>query len=246
MAFKKKDANPMMIDGNTSAPAPAAPADKKAKNSKAKFLEPNEMNFYEQYKVVVEGKKKDVDLSKILRPLIALLLVVLAAFIILEVVLIGFKARNKSLDKYINDANNVAAYNEALAVKEETETIKTKITNMVSLINAIDSYPNVGKDFFSAIASAATKNGVSVTTYGYVNDNGFLTLSCTSTTTAGISQFVRDLKALNLFDKVMYNGFQGDQGSYGFTVSAVCLGDANAQVPAAEETPENAEAETNG
>ncbi len=245
MAFKKKDANPMMIDGNTSAPAPAAPAAKE-KKSKAKFLEPNEMNFYEQYKVVVEGKKKDVDLTKILKPLIALLLVVLAAFILLEVVLIGFKAKNKSLDKYINDPANIAAYNEALAVKEETETIKTKTTNMVSLINAIDSYPNVGKDFFTAIANTATKNGVTITSYGYVNDNGFLTLSCTSTSTAGISQFVRDLGTLNLFNKVMYNGFQGDQGSYGFTVSAVCLGDANAQVPAAEQTAENAEAETNG
>jgi len=245
MAFKKKDANPMMIDGNTSAPAPAAPAAKE-KKSKVKYLEPNEMNFYEQYKVVVEGKKKDVDLTKILKPLIAVLLVVLAAFILLEVVLIGFKAKNKSLDKYINDPANIAAYNEALAVKEETETIKTKTTNMVSLINAIDSYPNVGKDFFTAIANTATKNGVTITSYGYVNDNGFLTLSCTSTSTAGISQFVRDLGTLNLFNKVMYNGFQGDQGSYGFTVSAVCLGDANAQVPAAEQSAENAEAETNG
>ena len=191
MAFKKKDANPMMIDGNTSAPAPAAPAAKE-KKSKAKFLEPNEMNFYEQYKVVVEGKKKDVDLTKILKPLIALLLVVLAAFILLEVVLIGFKAKNKSLDKYINDPANIAAYNEALAVKEETETIKTKTTNMVSLINAIDSYPNVGKDFFTAIANTATKNGVTITSYGYVNDNGFLTLSCTSTSTAGISMWMID------------------------------------------------------
>ena len=88
MAFKKKDANPMMIDGNTSAPAPAAPAAKE-KKSQVKYLEPNEMNFYEQYKVVVEGKKKDVDLAKILKPLIAVLIVVLAVFVILEAILIG-------------------------------------------------------------------------------------------------------------------------------------------------------------
>ena len=229
MAFKKKDANPMMIDGNTSAPAPAAPAAKE-KKSKVKYLEPNEMNFYEQYKVVVEGKKKDVDLAKILKPLIAVLIVVLAVFVILEAILIGFKAKNKSLDKYINDPNNIASYNEALAVKKETETVNAAKANMESLLTAIDTYPNVGKDFFAKVASVATKNNVTITNYSFANENGWLNLACNASATKDITQFVRDLETLGLFGNVNYTGFQsnGDAtGGYGYSVDCTCLGDPN-------------------
>lgn len=229
MAFKKKDAAPMMLDNAQVAEAPAAPKAKKEKASKVKYLEPNQMNFAEQYKIVVEGRKKDLDLAKILKPLIAILLVVLAVFVILEVILIGFKAKNKSLDKYINDPNNIASYNEAIAVKEETENVNAQKANMEALLTAIDTYPNVGKDFFAKVASAATKNNVTITNYSYANENGWLNLSCNANATKDISQFVRDLEKLGLFNTVNYVGFQsnGENGTYGYSVDCTCLGDPN-------------------
>ena len=245
--FKKKDAAaeqtaPVAADANAEAPAPKA--EKKAKSNKKqqKALEPNQMNFLEQYSLVVEGKKKNLDLAKILKPLIAVAVVVLAIFVLLEVVLIGFKARNKSLEKYINDPQNVASYNEAKATKEETDKVNTQKANIEACIKAIDSYPNVGKDFFESIANTATKNGVSISEYGYVNTNGYLSLSCSSNAispnTTGISQFVRDLEGLGLFDSIEYNGFSGSgEGGYSFSITAVCKLDANAPVVEAPEVP---------
>ncbi len=255
--FKKKDAAaeqtaPVAADANAEAPAPKA--DKKAKSNKKqqKALEPNQMNFLEQYSLVVEGKKKNLDLAKILKPLIAVAVVVLAIFVLLEVVLIGFKARNKSLEKYINDPQNTASYNEAKATKDETDQVNTQKANIESCIAAIDSYPNVGKDFFTAIANTATNNGVTISNYGYSNMTGIISMSCSSKAispaTTGISQFVRDLEKLGLFDNVTYTGFSGSgEGGYSFQISCVCLGDKKADVPEvdadaqaqAEETVEN-------
>lgn len=254
--FKKKDAAaeqtaPVAADANAEAPAPKA--EKKAKSNKKqqKALESNKMNFLEQYSLVVEGKKKNLDLAKVLKPLIAVAVVVLAVFILIEVILLGFKARNKSLEKYINNEQNVATYNEALATKEKADSARAQKANMEAVINAIDSYPNVDAKFFEAIGNTATKNGVTVVSYGYANDTGFLTAQCTSNAiapnTTGISQFVRDLEGLGLFDSVTYTGFSGStEGGYSFSISAVCKGDANAPVveapiPAEETTEAPAE-----
>lgn len=250
--FKKKDAAaeqtaPVAADANAEAPAPKA--DKKAKSNKKqqKALEPNKMNFLEQYSLVVEGKKKNLDLAKILKPLIAVAVVVLAIFVLLEVVLIGFKARNKSLEKYINDEQNVASYNEALSTKEKAESAKTQKANMEALINAIDSYPNVDAKFFEAIGNTATKDGVTVSNYGYTSDTGFISLQCSANAiapaTTGISQFVRDLEGLGLFENVTYNSFSGgNEGGYSFSITATCKGDANAPVVEAPTPAEETEA----
>lgn len=242
--FKKnapaEEATPVVADANAEAPAPEAKG-KKEKKSKVKFLEPNQMNFLEQYSIVVEGKKKNLDLQKILKPLIAVLIVVLAIFVLLEVVLIGMKAQNKSLNKYVNDESNVASYNEALAVKDKIGLVNSQKANLESLMAAIDSYPNVDEEFFAAISNTATNNGVKVINYGYANATGYLTLTCTANSTPGISQFVRDLEKLGLFDSVTYTGFAGtDEGGNNFSISAVCLGDKNA---ASVEVDENAAAE---
>ena len=251
--FKKKDAAaeqtaPVAADANAEAPAPKA--EKKAKTNKKqqKVLEPNKMNFLEQYSLVVEGKKKDLDLAKILKPLIAVAVVVLAIFILLEVVLLGFKARNKSLEKFINNEQNVASYNEAVATKTKIDLAKTQKANMEAAMNAIKTYANVDSTFFTSIANTAIKNGVTIGNYNYVGDSGYLSLSCSakavSPDTTGISQFVRDLEGLGLFDSVEYNGFSGSgEGGYSFSITAVCKPDANAPVVEAPEVPaEEAEA----
>lgn len=240
--FKKNTAEeaPVAVDANAEAPAPEAKG-KKEKKSKVKYLEPNQMNFLEQYSIVVEGKKKNLDLEKVLKPLIALLIVVLAIFVLLEVVLLGMKAQTKSLEKYINDENNVATYNEALDTKAQTDTINLQKANLENVIKAIDSYPNVGTAFFKTIAANATANGTSVSNYSYSNENGYLSVSCTSTTTADVAKFVRAMEQNGLFANVIYTGFNGEaQEGYTYTLSCYCLGDANVEVPAeapVEETP---------
>ena len=67
-------------------------------------------------------------------------------------------------------------------------------------------------------------------------------MSCTSNAispnTTGISQFVRDLEGLGLFESVEYNGFSGSgEGGYSFSVTAVCKPDANAPEVEAPEVP---------
>lgn len=250
--FKKKDAAaeqtaPVAADANAEAPAPKA--EKKAKSNKKqqKALEPNQMNFLEQYSLVVEGKKKNLDLAKILKPLIAVAVVVLAIFVLLEVVLIGFKARNKSLEKFINDEQNVASYNEAVATKEKIDLANTQKANMEAAMNAIKTYANVDSTFFTSIANTATKNGVTISNYNYIGDSGSLSLSCSATAispdTTGISQFVRDLGGLGIFDSVNYNTFSGSpEGGYSFEIGCIFKPDANAPVveapTPAEETTE--------
>ena len=238
--FGKKDAAveeaPVVMDANAETPAPETKA-KKEKKNKQQFLEPNQMNFLTQYEIVVEGKKQNLDLKKILKPLIAVAVVVLAVFVVMEIVLLGMKAQTKSLNKYINDEQNVASYNEAIATKEKTDTVNLQKSNLEACMAAIDSYPNVGTAFFQSIATTATKNNVTVSSYGYANETGFLSMSCTGTTLGGISQFVRDLETLGLFTEVTYTGFSGtNESGYSFSISCVCAGDADAAV-AVEEAP---------
>ncbi|MBQ0135961.1 MAG: hypothetical protein KBS43_04430 [Oscillospiraceae bacterium] len=250
--FKKNtpaEEAPVVADANAETPAPEAKG-KKEKKAKVKYLEPNQMNFLEQYHIVVEGKKKNLDLQKVLKPLIAVAIVVLAIFVLLEVVLLGMKAKNKSLEKYINDEQNVASYSEAVATKEKIDLAKTQKTNMEAAMNAIASYPNVDATFFNSVANTASKNGVAISNYNYVGDNGYLSLTCSakavSPADTGVSQFVRDLVALNIFDNVDYRSFNGStEGGYSFDVGCTFKPDASAPVvnASAEEETTDAPAE---
>jgi len=244
--FKKKtpaEEAPVVADANADAPAPEVKG-KKDKKSKVKYLEPNQMNFLEQYSIVVEGKKKNLDLQKVMKPLIAVLIVVLAAFVILEVVLLGMKAQTKSLNKYITDEQNVASYNEAIEVKTNTDIVNAKKASTESVINAIDSYPNVGTDFFATLKSTAAANSVTIASYGYSNDNGYLTLSCSATGVDNVSEFVRALEKCGLLNITQYSGFSGSaEGGYSFSVTGYCVGDANVEVPVVEAPAEEAPAE---
>ncbi len=204
------------------APAPVK-KEKKEKKPKLQYLEKNQMNFLEKYEIVVEGKKSNVDITKIVKPLIILLIVVAIIFALTTGIKIVMNQKVKSLDKYINDPANVSSYNEAVALKQEGETVKAQKSNLEALIKAVDSYPNVNKAFFEAISKAATDNGITIGQYGYAGANGVLSVSCTSTTTAGISGFVRAMEATGLFADVEYNAFNGQaEGGFSFTVTCVC------------------------
>lgn len=204
------------------APAPKK-KEKKEKKPKLQYLEKNQMNFLEKYELVVEGKKSNVDITKIVKPLVILLIVVAIIFALTTGVKLFMNQKVKSLDKYINDPANVSSYNEAVALKQESDNVKTQKTNLEALIQAIDSYPNVNKAFFDAINKAATDNSVTIGQYGYAGNTGTLSVSCTSTSTAGISGFVRAMEASGLFADVEYNSFNGEaEGGYSFTVTCVC------------------------
>lgn len=206
------------------APAPKK-KEKKEKKPKLQYLEKNQMNFLEKYEIVVEGKKNNVDITKIIKPLVILLIVVAIIFALTTGVKIFMNQKVKSLDKYINDPANVSSYNEAVALKQESENVKTQKTNLEALIKAIDSYPDVSREFFNAINKAATDNSVTIGQYGYAGETGVLSVSCSSASTAGISNFVRAMEATGLFADVEYNSFNGEaEGGYSFSVTCVCNG----------------------
>ncbi len=208
------------------APAPKK-KEKKEKKPKLQYLEKNQMNFLEKYEIVVEGKKSNVDISKIVKPLIIILLVAVIVFVLTTGIKIFMNQKVKSLNNYINDPDNVASYNEAVALKEKTDNVNTQKTNLEALIKAIDSYPDVNKAFFSAISKCATDNGVTIGQYGYAGDTGVFSISGTATATGGISGFVRAMEATGLFADVEYNSFNGEaEGGYSFTVTCVCTASA--------------------
>ena len=229
--LSKKPAEEAPVEAPATAPiaadagAPEETKAKKEKKAKVQYLQPNQMNFFTQYELVVEGKKSNLDLGKILKPLIAILVVVLVVFIVMEVILLGMKAKGKSMEKYINDPQNVATYNEAVATKEKIDQATTQKANLEAAIDAIKTYGDVDSKFFNNIAKIATKNGITIENYSYSADSGYLSLSCAAKAvapaTTGISQFVRDLEGLGIFDSVQYNSFNGSkEDGYGFSVAA--------------------------
>lgn len=229
--LSKKPAEEAPVEAPVAAPvaadasAPEETKAKKDKKAKVQYLQPNQMNFLTQYELVVEGKKKNLDLGKVMKPLIAVAALVLVVFVLMEVVLLGMKAKGKSMEKYINDSQNVATYNEAIATKEKIDQANTQKANMEAAIDAIKTYGDVDAAFFNNIAKVATKNGVTITNYSYSAESGYLSLACdakaVAPSTTGISQFVRDLEGLGVFNSVEYNSFSGSkEDGYGFSVSA--------------------------
>lgn len=228
--FKKKDAPEMTaaVESNADAEAPVPEKkQKKEKKQKVQYLEHKDMNFLERYETVVEGKQGDVDLNAIMKPAIMVVAAVAVIFVILQVISLTMSAKTKSLENYVNDETNISAYNDAQALKQESEDVNTQKANLESLVAAISSYPDVNRAFFQAISTAATNNGVTVNNYGYSGNNGYLSISCTSQTTSGISNFVRGVVDTGLFADVQYNQFSGAKdGGYTFTVNCYCASDA--------------------
>ncbi|NLL63185.1 MAG: hypothetical protein GX241_02935 [Ruminococcaceae bacterium] len=218
---------PENMDANAAAEDNAITVEKLKKmrkdRKKLHYLEKNKMNFYEKYVLIVEGKKSQLDLAKIVKPTVTAAVLAIIALVILLVVLGVIKGQSASYNKYINDEKNIATYNQAVDTKAKGEYVNTQKANMESLINAIAAYPNVDKAFFTTISAAGTKNDVVVNSFGYAGETGFLSISCKARTTAGISQFVRDMVATGLFADVSYNAFTGDsEGGYNFQITCYC------------------------
>lgn len=218
--FKKK---------NLDAEAVEAPAEEKAEKkekkqkNKLQYLEHNTMNFLERYETVVEGKTADKGLEAYKKPIMILMIVLVVIGVIAQGLNIYSGMRIKSLEKYINDENNKASYNQALEVKTAVEQAKLQKTNMEAMIAAIASYPDVDKTFFSSVNGAATANSVTIGNYGYAGGTGYFTVACTAATPQNISDFIRALDATGLFASIEYGGFSGGaEGGYSFSVSCYC------------------------
>lgn len=233
--LKKKAGAPGAIEQNAAETAPAK--EKKEKKSKLKYLEPNQMNFYEQYKLVVEGKKKDVDIQKIIAPLAAVLVVILLVYAGTFGYLFTIKSKNKALSNYINDANNIATYNLALETKAQIGVVGTNKSNLETILEAIDSYPNLGAKFFVVLDATAKQNNITIGSYSYSNQGGSLSVSCTSKTTQDISNFVRAMEKNGLLSLVTYTGFSGSSESYSFSLTCRCLGNVDMDSLVVDDAP---------
>jgi hypothetical protein len=234
MEFKKPDLN----NSGTGKPADAKNADAKAVDAKGKaktekkpkkekpvFLDHRDMNFYERYEVVVEGKQVNVDPLKLFKPAIIVLLIVLVIVLIMKIISFGVTLRCKSLNNYINDSANKSAYNTAVTIQKQTASINKKETDLKACVAAIKTYPSVNSQFFATIQAAAANAGASITNVTYDNTTGLISLSCTATTVAGPAAFVNALNDSGLFSVTDYTGYSGTQaGGYTFTVAAYCNG----------------------
>lgn len=215
--FKKKN----------NAEAVEAPAEEKVEKkekkqkNKLQYLEHNTMNFLERYETVVEGKAADKGLEAYKKPAMIVAAIVIVIAVIAQVLNITSGMRVKSLEKYINDENNKATYNQSLEVKAAAERATLQKTNLETNLAAIASYPDVDKALFDAIANAATANGVTLGTYGYAANSGYLAITgCSAQSPASITAFIRAAEATGLFASTEYQGFSGGgEGGYSYNVS---------------------------
>lgn len=216
--FKKKNAEAAAVEA--PAEEKAEKKDKKQKN-KLQYLEHNTMNFLERYETVVEGKSQDKGLEAYKKPIMILMIVLVVIGVIAQGLNIYSGMRIKSLEKYINDENNQASYNQSLETKAAAERAQLQKTNLETNLAAIASYPDLDKALFDALGNAATSNGVTLGSYGYAGGTGYLAITgCSAQSPASITAFIRAAEATGLFTSVEYQGFSGGgEGGYSYNVS---------------------------
>lgn len=194
------------------------------KKNKQLFLEHNSMNFLDRYQTVVEGKAADKGLDAYKKPILALLLALVILALIAQALNIFSSLRLKSINDFINDPDNISSYNLSVLTKDNASSAAIQKNNLLAMIDAIDTYPNVDTGLFGAISTAASSNSIAVGNYGYSGEKGYLSISCTAVTPQNITDFIRALDATGLFASIQYGGFSGGvEGGYSFTVSAYCV-----------------------
>lgn len=217
--FKKKNLDAEAVEAPVE--EKAEKKEKKQKN-KLQYLEHNTMNFLERYETVVEGKAADKGLEAYKKPIMILMIALVVIGVIAQGLNIYSGMRIKSLEKYINDENNKASYNQSLETKAAADAATLQKTNLEANLAAIASYPDVDKKLFDAIANAATANGVTLGTYGYSGSTGYIAISgCTAPSPASITEFIRAAETTGLFVDFEYQGFSGagEGGGYSYNVS---------------------------
>lgn len=215
--FKKNDSQDATADNKTEV--------KKVELTKKKFLKPKDINFYERYQTIVEGKQKQTDPKLIILPLAGVLVIIFAIWLIFFISTKVTENNNEKIQTYLTENNS--SYLESKDLYENTIKTNQKITNLKVIQDELASYPQMNAANIGLIINAANSSGTTITAINYINTTGVMTISgITGKGNANLvknaSAFVKALKNTNLFRDVSYTGYSGDADN-GYTFSAACV-----------------------
>lgn len=195
----------------------------KLKETKKKYLESKEMNFFERYETVVEGKEQKINPMFFIVPAAVVLGVLILTFLFYNIMSVVKDRSNKKVQEYINDSNNAASYNQSIQLSSE---IAKRISSKVAIdevLEAMKNYPSIDETFINALYSALPE-GVAIETITYNSSQGYFSMACSSTDVNAIPLFVNNLDSTGEFAFVSYTGYNGGTGGYSFTVDCICNG----------------------
>ena len=195
----------------------------KEKQPKKKYLEPKDINFFERYETVVEGKEQKINPMFFIVPAAVVLGVLILTFLFYNIMSVVKDRSNKKVQEYINDSNNAASYNQSIQLSSE---IAKRISSKVAIdevLEAMKNYPSIDETFINALYSALPE-GVAIETITYNSSQGYFSMACSSTDVNAIPLFVNNLDSTGEFAFVSYTGYNGGTGGYSFTVDCICNG----------------------
>ncbi|NCC86273.1 MAG: hypothetical protein EOM05_00170 [Clostridia bacterium] len=195
----------------------------KEKEPKKKYLESKDMNFFERYETVVEGKEQKINPMFFIVPAAGVLGVLILSFLFLNVMSVIKARSNKKVQEYINDSNNVASYNQSIQLSSEIAKRISSKDAIDEILETMKNYPSIDETFINALYSALPE-GVTIEMITYNSSQGYFSMACSSTDVNAIPLFVNNLDSTGEFAFVSYTGYNGGTGGYAFTVDCICNG----------------------
>ena len=194
---------------------------KDKKSNKAKYLTPKDMNFFERYQTIVEGKQEKIDPKFFIYPAAGVLGVLLVIVLGINLLTLFKENSNKKIQEYISDANNVATYNEALDLSESISKLNASKTALDQAIAIMDKYPSIDKNLKDVLIKNLSGE-IKINGVNYESAQGSIMISCVSSSVNAIPVYVQALIDSGEFHHVSYTGYSLSSGGYSFTVACLC------------------------
>ncbi|MEG0979200.1 MAG: hypothetical protein RR911_03260 [Oscillospiraceae bacterium] len=195
----------------------------KNKTTKVKYLAQKDMNFYERYETVVEGKQAKVNPMFFIAPAAGVLGALVAIVVIINVMTVITVRGNKNIQEFVDDSNNVATYNQAIKLSDDIANKKSSKSALDQTLELMKKYPQINQEFFGSIYGAMPQS-VTIESAIFESAQGYFSMSCKTTDIKAIPSFINNLEATGKFAYTSYKGYNGGQGGYAFTVDCICNG----------------------
>lgn len=180
-------------------------------------LKKHKLNLYKKF---LEDPKK----TKRRRKLAAAFFPAFTAFLLVTVSVLSLKYTERSLEDRISAMREVLLSEEiqtkAAAVSEYNSgaAVLKKETDRIALFSLIsDSYPSIGTSEIETVIACSSAD-MSITDISFSQDEGEMIFTLRVSNVKNIPEYVRKLKATELFSAVTYSGYsESYDGSYSVT-----------------------------
>lgn len=155
--------------------------------------------------------------NKALIPPLAIVAVMVIAFIGFTVANLLLQRRINIANDYVNDATNAANYAKAQQVQNTLTSVQSQLAAYTANDSAIASYPGVNSDKMTQIISSG--DGVTVKTLSYDASTGSMEVTASASNAYQGAVYLNNLINSGLFSSVEYQGYTYSGGSTGTTTS---------------------------